>query len=270
MNYALAMTSLDWGIQIAALVMLVYAARTFVTGKGKGQIGFGFAMFASVLWTLAIGRHVPGFSFGDGFRVGFGVLLLVPVFRVLFSHTGGSVTTAAISAILASVLAGPVVGEYWDAVKTGRSPAVERLERESKEVADALDTANDTRERVAGFAADERKKLEAFGLESTEEIEQNAEAMKTLEKYAGYRGELDRLTAEIEGLRERKGELESTLENLRNGSTASADAIDEADAIRRRIEADAERDKPIVEKYSERGAMLELFAEEFAKGDSAD
>lgn len=257
------MTPVDWGITAAALLMLVYAARTFVSGKGKSQMGAGFAFVAAFVWTLAIGRHIDGFTYWEGFRVAIGVLFLVPVFRVFFTHTGGSIVFAVISLILASLIAGPVVTKYGGQLTSPDTPRVETVQAKIDEVDAAIETKTKTRDAVAGFMAEESAKLAASGLKTAEEVEANPEAFAALQKYARYKDQLNGLFAEIADLESRRAELQKSLDVLKSGDDSSKVSQTEAERIRRQVEADVEREKPLIEKYSERGEMLELFEAEF-------
>ena len=121
---ALAMSPIDWGLSASAILLVIFAARALVTGEGKAQMGCGFMFVAAAVGTFAIGRQVDGFGLVDGARITVGILLLVPVFRVLFSHKeqrhgGGDLPAAA------SVIAGPVVARIFpEHVETGASREV--------------------------------------------------------------------------------------------------------------------------------------------------
>ena len=90
--------------------------------------------------TFAIGRQVDGFGLVDGARITVGVLLLVPVFRVLFSHKGSSVTTAVLSLLAASVIAGPVVARIFpEHVEVDDSHEISRVDEEIGRVEQELE-----------------------------------------------------------------------------------------------------------------------------------
>ena len=136
---ALAMSPIDWGLSASAILLVIFAARALVTGEGKAQMGCGFMFVAAAVGTFAIGRQVDGFGLVDGARITVGVLLLVPVFRVLFSHKGSSVTTAVISLLAASVIAGPVVARIFpEHVETGASREVSPIDEEIEGVEQEL------------------------------------------------------------------------------------------------------------------------------------
>ncbi|MEM1448860.1 MAG: hypothetical protein AAGI22_07090 [Planctomycetota bacterium] len=262
------MTPLDWGITAAAALMLLYAARTFVSGKGKSQMGASFAFVAALVWTLALGRHLDGFSFLDGFRVAIGVLLLVPVLRVAFSHTGGSIVFAVMSLILASVIAGPVVGRFAGQLSPGGAPRVESIESTIADLDTEIELQSETRKRVAGFLVEERDKLQATGLKTAAEIDANPEAFDTLRRYARYKQEHQNLSEVIAQLEQRKDELERTLVLMESGTSSEIASKTDAQRIKELVEADIAREQPVLEKFSERGEVLELFESEF--GDAQD
>ena len=269
--FAIQMTPLDWGISAAAVLMLIFAARTLVSGKGRAQMGLGFALVASVVWTFAIGRQLADFTPLDGLRVAAGIFLLVPVFRVLFSHSSGSITTAVVSLLLASVIAGPVIAPFIDGMDSGVAPEIERLTRKIDSTDDEIDSLEATRDQVMSFAAVERAKLEGFGKKSVEEIESDADAMAALEKYAGYKTKLEEIMGDIKTLEGQRESLESTLTALQRGGDVR-DSLARAEEIRAEVEREAERrdDRPTVESYVKRGEALEIYEREFVKADEPE
>ncbi|MEM8713790.1 MAG: hypothetical protein AAGG01_22845 [Planctomycetota bacterium] len=268
-TYALTMAPLDWAISIAALMMLLFAARSLVSGKGKSQMGLSFAVVAAAVWTFAIGRHIDGFTTLDGVRVAVGALLLVPVLKALFSQTGSSITGAVVSLILAALAAGPVIARYSPNVLEAELPANERLAKEIAEVDGEIAKLAGTVESVSGFAAIERTKLNDLGVKTEAEIDANPEAMTALKRWSGYKGELQSLTLRMKDLRAKKSELESLLAALeRSGGDESS--LVAADAIREAVEREAGReDKTVLEDFTDRAKMLELFEKEFgAEGEA--
>ncbi len=261
---ALSMSPIDWGLSGASILLLIFAARTFVTGKGQSQMGFGFMLVAAVVWTFAIGRQIDDFSTGDMARVAIGVLLLVPVFRVLFTHTSGSVTTAVVSLLLSSVIAGPVLTrafpEHVDS--DPRTVLTTKLEKTDK----ALKDTQVTRDRLFSDAAAERKALEAMNLKTAAEIEANPTAIEILTRYMRFKEEIDSLGREEKALKNEKESLESSLAALERGAD-HREAMDRASQIREQVEAEAARrlEKSDLERYTDRAKMLELFEEEFTK-----
>lgn len=264
---ALSMSPIDWGLSGAAILLLIFAARTFVTGEGKSQMGFGFMLVAAVVWTFAIGRQIDDFSTADMIRVAIGILLLVPVFRVLFTHTSGSVTSAVISLILSSVIAGPVLTRAFpEHIKVDvRTELNAKLGQVDKD----LETATKTRDSVFAFAAKERETLDAMDVGSREEIEANPMALESLERYMRYKEQIDSLGREEKALKREKESLQNSLAALDRGADHQG-AMDRAAEIRAEVEAEAARrmEKSDLERYTDRAKMLELFEEEFTK-DSA-
>lgn len=268
--FAIQMTPLDWGISAAAVLMLIFAARTFVSGKGRAQMGLGFALVASVVWTFAIGRQLADFTLVDGLRVAAGIFLLVPVFRVLFTHSSGSVTTAVVSLLLASVIAGPVVAPFIDGVDSGVAPEIERLTREIDATEEEIANLEATRDRVMAFAATERSKIDEFGEKSVDEIQKDADAMAVVEKYAAYKTKLEEIMGDIKTLEAQREDLESTLAALQSGDDVR-DSLARAEEIREEVEADAQRrdDRPAVEGYIKGAKALEIYERDFVKADQA-
>jgi prefoldin subunit 5 len=268
LNYlAITMAPIDWGISIAALLMLLFSARMLVSGKGKSQMGLSFAVLAAVIWTFAIGRHIDGFSTVDGFRVAAGALLMVPVLRALFSQTGASITGAVVAVLLAAWAAGPVIARYSPNVVEAELPAQERLTNKLAEVDAELAKLGATSETVSSYAAAERGKLADMNVSSEADVDANPEAMTALKRWAGYKGELSQLSMQMKGLRAQRTELTTALSALERAG-GNEDAILEADRIRELVEAEAGReDLSIVEDYTQRGKMLELLDKEF--GESA-
>lgn len=261
---ALSMSPIDWGLSGASILLLIFAARTFVTGEGKSQIGFGFMLVAAVVWTFAIGRQIDDFSTGDMVRVAIGVLLLVPVLRVLFTHTSGSVTSAVVSLILASVIAGPVLTRAFpEHVKVD---ARTELAGKLSQVEVDLQTATKTRDSVFAFAAKEREALDAMNLGSREEIEANPKALESLQRYMRYKEQVDSLGREEKALKLEKESLQNSLAALERGADHQ-EAMDRAAEIRTEVEAEAARrlEKSDLERYTDRAKMLDLFEEEFTK-----
>ncbi len=262
---AITMAPIDWGISIAALLMLLFSARSLVSGKGKSQMGLSFAVLAAVIWTFAIGRHIEGFSTVDGFRVAAGALLMVPVLRALFSQTGASITGAVVAVLLAAWAAGPVIARYSPNVVEAELPAGERLTNKLEEVDAELAKLGATSETVASYAAAERGKLLDMKAASAADVDANPEAMTALKRFAGYTGELEQLSMQIKALRAQRTELTTALSALERAG-GNEDAILEADRIRELVESEAGRqDLSVVEDYTQRGKMLELLEKEFGQ-----
>ncbi|QDV05941.1 hypothetical protein Poly30_14440 [Planctomycetes bacterium Poly30] len=263
--FAIAMTPLDWGISIAALMMLLFAARSMVSGKGKSQMGLSFAVLAAVVWTFAIGRHIEGFSTVDGLRVAAGALLLVPVLRALFSQTGSSITGAVVALLLAAWAAGPVIARYSTNVIEAELPAQERLEKKLADIDARLATLGATSETVSSYAATQRGKLEDLKVTTEAEIDANPAAMAALKKWAGYKAELVDLSRQIQELRAQRTEVDAALRALERAG-GDETSIAEAERIRELVEHEAGReDKSVLDDYTDRAKMLDLFEKEFGQ-----
>lgn len=260
---AVAMTPFDWGVSIAALMMLLFAARTMVSGKGRSQMGLSFAVLAAVVWTFAIGRHVEGFSTLDGLRVSVGALLLVPVLRALFSQTGSSITGAVVALLLASWAAGPVIARYAPNVVQTELPPQERLEAKLADIDSRLAQLGGTSESIASQAATERSKLVDMDVSSAADIDANPAAMIALKQWSGFKDHLADLSRQVKELRAQRTEVEATLRALeRTGGDETS--IVEAERIRELVEAEAGReDLSVLDEYTDRAKMLDLFEKEF-------
>lgn len=262
-SLAITMAPIDWGISIAALLLLLFSARMLVSGKGKSQMGLSFAVLAAVIWTFAIGRHIEGFSRLDGLRVAAGALLMVPVLRALFSQTGASITGAVIAVLLAAWAAGPVIARYSPNVVEAELPAQERLAAKLAKVDAELAKLGSVSEITSSLAATERGKLADMNVSTASDVDASPEAMTALKRWSGYKGKLNQLSLQIKALRAQREEITTVISALER-SGGNEDAIVEADQIRELVESEAGReDLSIVEDFSRREKMLELLAKEF-------
>ena len=262
-SLAITMAPIDWGISIAALLLLLFSARMLVSGKGKSQMGLSFAVLAAVIWTFAIGRHIEGFSTVDGLRVAAGALLMVPVLRALFSQTGASITSAVIAVLLAAWAAGPVIARYSPNVIEAELPAQERLAAKLAEVNAELTKLGSVSEITSSLAATERGKLADMNVSSASDVDASPEAMTALKRWSGYKGKLNQLSMQIKALRAQRDEITTVISALERAG-GNEDAIVQADQIRELVETEAGReDLSIVEDFSRREKMLELLAKEF-------
>lgn len=266
---ALSMAPLDWGLCGAALLLVIFAARTFVTGQGKAQMGAGFTLVAAVVGTFAIGRQIEGFSTWDGARLSLGVLLLVPVFRVLFTHTGSSVTTAVVSLVLASVIAGPIVARAFpEHVETDVPYEISRVQTSLRTVGEQIEGVEAKRDTAFSLAAKARASFDALGIESSEALAASPEGLEAWGKYKRYRDEIESLGRELEALKARRTSLEDSLAALERGKE-HRDALRYADELQQRVEDEVSRRdlRSDAERYADRAELLEDFE---SMGDAAD
>lgn len=260
---ALSMQPLDWGLMGASALLVLSAARTFTTGKGKAGFGLGTMIVAAFVFTFAIGRQVDGFGFFDGFRVSVGLLLLIPVFRAVFGQGGGT-TTAVISLLLASVSAGPVVARAFpDHVASGEPRQVVQVERQLEQVRSELETKRGVFDRLNAELAERRKELEARGIESRAALLADADALVVAERFAQLDAETGQVFARIRELEGEEASLERSLEMLRRTGGDQA-AIDEAEAILRRVDESVDRlGKSTLETQVDRERAMDVFEEQF-------
>ena len=263
---ALSMSPIDWGLSASAILLVIFAARTLVTGEGKAQMGCGFMFVAAAVGTFAIGRQVDGFGLVAGARVTVGILLLVPVFRVLFSHTGSSVTAAVISLLAASVIAGPVVARIIpEHVKADVPHGIARVDEEIERVTQELDEARATWGAISSLTAEARAAVDALGIETAEALARDEEALERWRTYKGLRDSMTELLVEIEFLEEQRANLEASKAALEEGADHRG-ALARADSIRETAEETARgrEARSEAERYADRAELLEFFERETA------
>lgn len=263
---ALSMSPIDWGLSASAILLVVFAARTLVTGEGKAQMGCGFMFVAAVVGTFAIGRQVDGFGLVDGARITVGVLLLVPVFRVLFSHKGSSVTMAVISLLAASVVAGPVVARIFpEHVEVDVSHETSRIDEEIGRVEQELEGKRAALDAIVAPTAEARAAIDALGVETAEELAGNEEALERWRAYKDLRDDRAELLGEIESLEERRAVLRASRAALEEGAEGRV-APARADGVHGEVEPAAKgRDASSHgESYTDRAELLEFFERETA------
>lgn len=263
---ALSMSPIDWGLSASAILLVIFAARTLVTGEGKAQMGCGFMFVAAAVGTFAIGRHVDGFGLVAGARITAGILLLVPVFRVLFNHTGSSVTTAVISLLAASIIAGPVVARIFpEHVETDVPHEISLVDEEIERVKQELEETRATRDAIVISTAEARAAFDALGVETAEALARDEVALESWRTYKGLRDKMAELLTEIESLEEQRANLEASRAALEEGADHRG-ALARAESIRREVEAAAKgRDaRSDAERYADRAELLEFFEQETA------
>ena len=263
---ALSMSPIDWGLSASAILLVVFAARTLVTGEGKAQMGCGFMFVAAAVGTLAIGRQVDGFGLVDGARITVGVLLLVPVFRVLFSHKGSSVTMAVLSLLAASVIAGPVVARIFpEHVEVDVSHEISRVDEEIGRVEQELEEKRAALDAIVTPTAEARAAIDALGVETAEELAGDEEALERWRAYKDLRDDRAELLGEIESLEERRAVLRASRAALEEGAEGRV-APARADGVHEEVEPAAKgRDaRSNGESYTDRAELLEFFEQESA------
>lgn len=262
---ALAMSPIDWGLSASAILLVIFAARTLVTGEGKAQMGCGFMFVAAAVGTFAIGRQVDGFGLVDGARITVGILLLVPVFRVLFSHKGSSVTVAVISLLAASVIAGPVVARIFpEHVETGAPREVPPIDEEIEGVEQELAKKRAELDAIETPLAEARAALDVLGIETPDELARSEEALQRLRTYKDLLDDRRGLGAEIEALEKQLADLRA-YEALAEGAEGRG-ALARPGSLRREAgaAASARGASSDAEGYADRAELLEFFQQEIA------
>lgn len=255
---ALSTEPIDIGLIAAAVLLLVFAARTFLSGKGQAQMGMGFMLVAAVVWTFAIGRQVADFSAADGFRIAFGVVLLIPAFRVLFGSKSGA-TTAVVSLILSSVIAGPVITKAFPDREM-------KVRKQLEATASDLDAERELFDTLISLKAKQREVVEGFGISSTDELRGNAEAFTEAKRFSELDAKVRASQARIAELELNIVSLESSLASLQDDSLADS-AKQRIDETLREIDAAAERrdGKSALDAYADDARALEVFEDQFAE-----
>lgn len=263
---ALAMSPIDWGLSASAILLVIFAARTLVTGEGKAQMGCGFMFVAATVGTFAIGRQVDGFGLVDGARITIGILLLVPVFRVLFSHKGSSVTVAVISLLAASVIAGPVVARIFpEHVETGASREVPPIDEEIQGVEQELARKRAELDAIETPMAEARAALDALGIETLDELARSEEALERLQTYKDLLDDWKGLRVDIEALEKQLADLKAYEAALAEGAEGRG-ALARPGSLRREAGAGASARgaSSDAEGYADRAELLEFFQQEIA------
>lgn len=253
---AAVMTPTDIGITAGAVLLLVYAARAMVSNQGRAQLGCGFAVAAAVLWSLAIGRRIPNFTTQDGLRLAAGALLLLPAFQAIFRHGKGSVVSAAIGLVLASVIAGPVVQRYLDEAGILHGP---RTAEEQLRATDAkIEGLTQLRAELSGDLLTRRKRIAERGHADAAALAADPESMQLMREYAEFKTRIDDLDVRLATLRTER-------EKLVASQSASGRSLTEVelDRIRREVVEAADVDaKSALELFTEQKELLDLYERE--------
>ncbi|MEZ6014830.1 MAG: hypothetical protein R3F49_06945 [Planctomycetota bacterium] len=251
------MTPTDIGITAGAVLLLIYAARTMFSKQGQAQLGCSFAVAAAFLWSIALGRRIPDFTYQDGARLGLGALLLLPAFRALFQHGKGSVVSGALGLVMASIIAGPVVQRYLDRAGLLQGP---RTVQQQLTATDAeIDRIDALRKQVGAEMETRRMQVAQKGHADAEAFAADADAVELMREYAGFEARMSDLKARLEALRAERNKLAAAIEE---GSESMTET--ELDRIRREVKEAADTgDKSMLERFSEQQQLKDLFKREF-------
>jgi hypothetical protein len=253
---AAAMTPTDIGITAGAVLLLVYAARTMVSKEGKAQMGCGFAVAAAVLWSLALGRGIPNFTTQDGLRLAAGALLLLPAFRAIFQHGKASVVSGAIGLVLASVIAGPVVQRYLDEAGILQGPRT--MEEQITATDEEIERLQGLRMQLAGDMLTRKKRILERGHADAEAMAADPDSMQLMREYAEFKTRIADLDTRLATLTSERAKLAGA----RDDSNRTLTEL-ELDRIRREVvEASDVSDQSVLEIYTERKELFDLFENE--------
>ena len=70
---------LDLGASAAAVLLFLFAARSFVVGSNHEPLGWSFGLAAGGILAWLLREQLGGF--GNGMRLGLGIILLLPALR---------------------------------------------------------------------------------------------------------------------------------------------------------------------------------------------
>jgi hypothetical protein len=261
---AAAMTPVDIGITAGAVLLLVYSARAMFSKEGKAQLGCGFAVVAAVLWSFALGRMIPNFTWQDGMRLAAGALLLLPALRVFFQHGKGSVVSGAIGLVLASIIAGPVVQRYLH--EAGILEGPRSIDEQLTATDEEIDRLQDLSVQLAGDQATRTKRLAERGHSTAEALAADPESMQLMREYAELDARMTDLRRRLETLRAERAKLSAAQAD----GTRSLTEL-ELDRIRREVvEASDVSEKSGLELFTEQQQLLELFERDFIGAKQAE
>ncbi len=95
---------LDIAASAAAVLLFLFAARSFVVGSNHEPLGWGFGLASGGILAYLVKDHVGGF--GNGLRLGLGILLALPALRAIVDPKSTSILTAVFSLLIAFAVAG--------------------------------------------------------------------------------------------------------------------------------------------------------------------
>ncbi|MEZ5973598.1 MAG: hypothetical protein R3F33_14725 [Planctomycetota bacterium] len=101
------MPILDLAASAAAVLLFLFAARSFVTGSNREPLGWGFGLASGIILAWLLKEPLGGF--GNGLRLGLGILLVMPALHALVDPGKSSVVSAIVGLFMAFAVArGPV------------------------------------------------------------------------------------------------------------------------------------------------------------------
>ncbi|HRV81697.1 MAG TPA: hypothetical protein P5218_09685 [Planctomycetota bacterium] len=95
---------LDLAASASAVLLFLFAARSFVVGSNREPLGWGFGLASGAILAYLVKDSVGGF--GGGLRLGLGILLILPALRALVDPRSTSIVTAVVGLVIAFAVAG--------------------------------------------------------------------------------------------------------------------------------------------------------------------
>ena len=101
------MTILDLAASAAAVLLFLFAARSFVMGSNREPLGWSFGMASGLILAFLVRDEVGGF--GNGIRLGLGILFALPALHALVDPRKTSIFSAVVGLFIAFAVAGAPV-----------------------------------------------------------------------------------------------------------------------------------------------------------------
>lgn len=261
--------SLSWALFATAALLFVFAIRfTFRGnradgGNAKRSLGCGFGLVAAAVWTLAL-RELVGDTWTAG-RIAVAAILLLPVVEAVARPEGARTMRAAISVVLAAVLAGPVIGDAWEAVREPESEATwTDLEQRIADQELALERIEAHSEQLVDDREDLVDSIRDAGHANFDEAAGDPATMHLLEELADLDLLLEQNAVRAAQLRSGIPEAQSMLRRVRRRLDAQESAGDEVsreevEAMLTDMEAKPPTGPATVETLVERERLRDLF-----------
>lgn len=252
------MTTLDWGLTAAAVLMLLFAIRVLMAKEGKDQLGCGFGIATALLWMWVLRRQLDDLPLYDAGRVGLGVLLVLPAAKALAQPKGARLIGAAISLVLAFVVAGPVVSRLWsqhkpDIARTRVEVLQDQVSELDATLAERLGYLDQVRERLNELEVEVARIDPDVDLATRPDVEAKLAAILHLRPIAAQ------MQDEVASLTARRADTWSRLLDAQRGPADAEPQMEPADQLRIYLEGLGE--VPALDVELDDDARLEQRAE---------
>ena len=95
---------LDLAASAAAVLLFLFAARSFVMGSNREPLGWSFGLASGLILAFLVRDEVGGF--GNGIRLGLGILFALPALHALVDPGKTSIFSAGVGLFIAFAVAG--------------------------------------------------------------------------------------------------------------------------------------------------------------------